>query len=241
MTAGALAVVAASILAAAVVSTISGFGFALLSVPLMTLAVDTHTAVVVSTLTGVIVTLNQAWRQRAHADAALVKRMTLASYAGMPFGLLIFTAVSGRVLLRILGLAVLVAVVLLLAGLDLSRRGRSVDLVAGFVAGVLGTSISTNGPPLVFALQARRLTADAFRGTILTVFALCNVGAIALFLAAGAVTREGLVASAVSVPALTAGQLIGRPLRPRIQGPRFRALVLVMLTAAGGRALLASF
>ncbi len=240
MTAGSLAVVAATILAAAVVSTISGFGFALLSVPLMTLAIDTHTAVVVSTLTGVVVTLNQAWRQREHADRALVKRMTLASYAGMPFGLLIFTAVSGRTLLRILGVAVLAAVVLLIAGLDLSRRGRAVDLAAGFVAGVLGTSISTNGPPLVFALQARRLTADAFRGTILTVFALCNVGAIALFLAAGAVTRDGLVASAVSAPALAAGQLIGRPLRPRIQGPRFRILVLVMLTAAGGRALLAS-
>jgi len=236
----ALLVIVASVLVAAMVQAVSGFGFALLSVPLMTLAVDAHTAVIVSTLTGVLVTTSLAWRLRENADVVLARRLAVAAYAGMPLGLAVFLFVGERTLLRLLGLAVAVAVVLLVAGVDLSRRGRGLELGAGFVSGVLSTSVSTNGPPIVFALQSRRLGADAFRGTITMVFAFCNLGAMAAFLLAGEVTLDGLRASAVSVPALLVGQALGRPLRPRLQGERFRWLVVGLLTAVAARTLWAS-
>lgn len=236
-----LAVIVGSVLVASVVQTVSGFGFALLCVPLMTFAVDTRTAVVVSSLTGVGVTVAQAWRLRAHADRQLARRLTLAAYAGMPLGLAVFSAVSERTLLRLLGVSVLGAVVLLVAGIDLRQRGRGLELGAGFLSGILSTSVSTNGPPLVFALQSRRLAADPFRATIATVFAWANVGAVGLFLAAGKVTLDGVTASAVSIPALILGQRAGQPLRRRVQGERFRWLVLGLLTAVGVRAVVASF
>jgi len=238
---GALLVIVASVMVAAMVQAVSGFGFALLSVPLMTLAVDVHTAVIVSTLTGVVVTTSLAWHLREHADLVLARRLAAAAYAGMPLGLAVFLVVGEQTLLRLLGLAVVVAVVLLVAGVDLSRRGRGLELGAGFISGVLSTSVSTNGPPIVFALQCRRLGADAFRGTITMVFALSNLGAIAAFLLAGEVTVDGVRASALSVPALLVGQALGRPLRPRLQGEPFRWLVLAMLTAVAVRTLWASF
>ncbi len=237
---GVLLVIAASVLVAAMVQAVSGFGFALLSVPLMTLAVDAHTAVIVSTLTGVVVTSSLAWRLREHADMVLVRRFALAAYAGMPLGLAVFLLVSEQMLLRLLGTSVAVAVVLLVAGIDLSGRGRGVELGAGFVSGVLSTSVSTNGPPIVFALQARRLGADVFRGTITMVFAVSNLGAVAAFLLAGEVTPDGVRASALSVPALLVGQALGRPLRPRVQGERFRWMVLGLLTVVAVRTLWAS-
>lgn len=241
MSNAALLVVVGSVLAASIIQTISGFGFALLSVPLMTLAIDTKTAVVVSTLAGVLVTVTQAWRLRAHIERTLVKRLTIAAYAGMPLGLVIFTAVSETTLQRMLGVAVVLAVILLAAGLDLTESGRALEAGAGFVSGVLATSLSTNGPPVVFALQARRLAPDPFRATILTVFACCNVGALSAFLLAGKVTRAGVVASVLSIPAMIIGQALGRPLRRRVQGPRFRWLVLAMMTAVAGRVIVASF
>ena len=64
---------------------------------------------------------------------------------------------------------------------------------AGFVSGVLNTSLSTNGPPIVFALQARHLPPDRFRGTINVVFACCNILGTTLFIAAGKVGPDGLV------------------------------------------------
>lgn len=237
----ALAVVVGSVLVAALVSTVSGFGFALLSVPLMTFAVDTRTAVVVSTLSGIAVTTLHAWTLRRHAERAIAGRIAVAAYAGMPIGIVIFTTVSEQTLLRLLGLSVVAAVILLVAGLDLSHRGRGLDLGAGFVSGILSTTVSTNGPPIVFALQARRLAADPFRGTIATVFALANLGATLAFVVAGEVNGTNVATAAATLPAIWAGQRLGLPLRSRVQGDRFRYLVLALLIVVGIRAVIASF
>ena len=231
---------AGAVFLASTVQIISGFGFALLCVPLMTLAIDTRTAVVVSTLTGVVVMTFQAWRERANAEPVLVRRLTLATYAGMPLGLFIFNVVSENTLRLILGIAVCVAVVFLARRIDLAHASGRLEAGAGFVSGVLTTSLSTSGPPLVFALQARQLPADRFRATISAVFALSNVGAVAAFLADGDVTRRGLVAAAASVPAVYLGQFAGRPLRSRLHGEAFRRLVLALLIAAAASAILHS-
>lgn len=227
-----LVVVALSVFTAALTQVLSGFGFALMAVPLMTLAVPVKEAVVISTLLGVGVSSWQAWHLRAAAQRPVARRMVLAAYAGMPLGLWIYLTVDDHVLRLILGVAVLLAVVLLARGLDLSHVGRGLDLGAGFISGVLNTSLSTNGPPLVFGLSARRLTPDAFRATINTVFAASNVLGVTLFVIAGRVTGAGLLAAAIALPALVGGQLVGYPLRRHVDGERFKVLVIVLLVAA---------
>ena len=92
MTTAQLIVVGIAVFVAAFMQIVAGFGFALLSVPLMTLAIEPKIAVVVSSLTGVFVTSWQAYKDRALADKVLVKRMTIGSYVGMPLGLLVFIA-----------------------------------------------------------------------------------------------------------------------------------------------------
>jgi uncharacterized membrane protein YfcA len=161
--------------------------------------------------------------------------MVVGAYLGMPLGLVVLSTVSERVLRFALGVAVLIAVVLLAMDVRL-RAGRHTDATAGFLSGVLNTSLSTNGPPLVFALQARRMGAAEFRASITAVFALSNVFAVTLFVATGKVTRAGLVAAAFAAPALLLAQAIGFPLRHHIHGQRFRVLVLVLLAAGGASA-----
>ena len=96
MTTGQLIVVGVAILVASYVQILAGFGFALLSMPIMTLAVPVQQAVVVSTLLGMISTTWQAWHMRGTADARVVKRYTLSAFAGMPLGLVILNVVSDR-------------------------------------------------------------------------------------------------------------------------------------------------
>jgi uncharacterized protein len=241
VTAAQLVVVGAAVFVAAFMQIVSGFGFSLLSVPLMTLAIEPKIAVVVASLTSIFVTTWQAVHSRRHADKQLVRKMTIGAYIGMPLGLLVFITVNDNALRLMLGIAVLIAVVLLAARLNLHHAGPHLDYGAGFVSGVLSTSLSTNGPPLVFALQARQLPAVEFRATISTVFALCNIGGLTLFLVSGKITRDGLVAAAVTVPALLLGQLLGFPVRKHVHGERFRWLVLVMLTAAATSAIVNAF
>ena len=227
-----LIVVGAAVFLAAFMQIVVGFGFSLLAVPVMTLAIEPKVAVVVASITGIFVTGWQAYKERENADKVLVKRMTFGAYLGMPLGLLVFLTVDDNVLRFMLGIAVLVAVVLLAMRVNLHHVGPRLDVGAGFISGILSTSLSTNGPPLVFALQARQLPAPTFRATISAVFALSNILGMSLFIAAGKITRDGLVASAVTIPAMFVGQLLGFPVRRHVHGERFRRLVLVLLTAA---------
>ena len=240
MTPGEYAVVAVAVVLASCVQATSGFGFALLAVPVMTLAIPARDAVVVSSLLGISVSWWQAWHGRAHAVRPLVVRMTAGAYVGMPLGLWAFVAVSDRTLRLWLGVSVLLAVGLLVKRINLTHTGPALDLGAGFVSGVLNTSVSTNGPPLVFALQARHLEPAAFRGTITTVFALSNLVALTLLAAAGEVHRSGLVATAIALPGLLAGQVLGHRLRRHVHGDRFRRMVIWLLVAAAVSAIVAA-
>jgi uncharacterized protein len=232
VTAPDLVMVTVAVFAAAFVQVLSGFGFALLAMPLMTLAISTKEAVVISTLLGAGITVFQAWHSRAAVDRQIARRMVIGAYAGMPLGLWVYIAVDEQVLRAMLGVSVLIAVVLLAGRISLAHVGNGLDFGSGFASGVLNTSLSTNGPPLVFVLQARQLGPDAFRGTINTVFACCNVLGIALFVLAGKVHHDGVLAAAVALPALIAGQLLGFPLRRHVTGERFRVLVLGLMVLA---------
>lgn len=237
MSANELIVVALAIFAASFTQVIAGFGFALLAMPIMTLAVPVEKAVVISTLLGVIATTWQSWHLRADADRELIKRIIPAAYVGMPIGLLILNVVSDRSLRLTLGVTVLIATYLLARRINLAHAGRGLDIGAGFLSGILNTSLSTNGPPLVFDLQARQLKPDRFRATISAIFALSNVGGLALFIVDRKVTREGLGAAAIAAPAWLAGQLLGWPVRKHVHGERFRWMVLTLLFLAGTTAI----
>jgi len=240
-----LLVVAVAVFTAAFVQVIAGFGFALLCMPIMTLAIPVERAVVVSSLLGILTTSWQAWHLRGDAERPLVRRFSIAAFVGMPLGLVVLNVVADRHLrlvadrhLRlVLGVSVLIATAMLVRRIDLRHVGSPLDYSAGFLSGVLNTSLSTNGPPLVFALQARHLAADQFRATISTTFAISNIGGIALFLADGKVTLDGLRAAAIALPAWAAGQVLGWPVRKHMHGERFRWLVLVLLFAAGTSAI----
>lgn len=233
MTTAQLIVVAVAIFLAAFTQVIAGFGFALLAMPIMTLAVPVEQAVVVSTLLGMVSTSWMGWHLRAVVVRPIAKRLALAAFAGMPLGLWILNVVSDRALRLALGVAVLIATALLVRRINLAHVGPTFDIAAGFISGVLNTSLSTNGPPLVFDLQARQLAPNEFRATISAVFAVSNVVGLALFIADGKITADGIHASLVAIPAWVIGQGLGWPVRKHMHGERFRVMVLVLLFLAG--------
>lgn len=240
MSTGALVTVMAVAVLAAFVQNVAGFGFALLAVPLMALNVDTHQAVVISTFLGIVSSSGQAWFGRADTDRGIARRMTLAAIGGMPIGFAVFVLVGDDVLRLIVGTCVIVIVLLLARRIDLSHVGPHFDVAAGAVSGVLATSVSTNGPPLVFALSARQVSAEVFRPTINTVFAVSGIVSLAAFAVAGEVSRDSLVGIAWAVPGLLLGMWTGSLVRPHVHGERFRITVLVLLGIAGVSAIVAA-
>ena len=224
-----VAVVAVSSLA----QSLAGFGFGLLAVPMMALVVAPHDSVVVATLIGTVSTTVQAIIDRHLCINAQLKRLAIFVYLGMPFGLVAFSLVSESTMRIALGTVVLIATAVLARGFVLHKGSRAIESIMGWMSGVLATSTSTNGPPLVFYLQARGLDAPTFRSTINRVFAYSNVGAIVFFTASGHMTLDGLIAAIIALPALFVSLKIGYALRPRVRTDIFRFLVLALLGASG--------
>ncbi|CAB4886657.1 unannotated protein [freshwater metagenome] len=225
-------VVFAAVFLSSIISAVAGFGFGLLSVPLISLAIPLHPTVIVSSVVGLVTNMIQTYRYRRSANLMLVKRICAGAVAGMPLGFVVYVVVSDRVLRLVLGGAVLLAVAALSRGLDLEHMGPGFDIGAGFLSGVLNTSISTNGPPLAFALQARRVEPEPFRATLSVVFTISGVVGMAMFAIGGKVHVDELTLSAVALPAMWLGLLVGFPLRHRFTPGRFRVLVLVLLVVA---------
>ena len=220
---------------------LSGFGFSLLAVPLMTLVVSPRDAVVVATVIGALSTTSQAYIDRAFVDAAIAKRLTLASFIGMPFGLTAFVLVSETGLRVVLGVVVLVSAVMLLRGFQLHDDKHRLDWVLGVVSGFLSTSTSTNGPPLVFVMQARRIDPAVFRATINTVFSLVNIVAVVMFAVAGKVNAQNLGGVLVAIPALFLALRIGYYFRKRITPEHFRSLVIFLMFLSAGSVIVSAF
>jgi len=226
--------------AAAAVQRVSGFGFGLIVVPLMSLFISPRDAVIIATLLAMGTTANQAWAERSHADTAVANRLFAGACLGMPLGLAVFVFVSDSVLRATVGAVVIVAASLLGRGLTLPHASRRDEFLLGAVSGVLNTSVSTNGPPLVFLLQARGYEPARFRGTISRVFVYSNAVSLTLFVAAGKVERGPAVVAAVCLPVVALAQYAGSRVVHRVQGGSFRVLVLSLLYLSGIAAIVAA-
>ncbi|HEY8473249.1 MAG TPA: sulfite exporter TauE/SafE family protein [Natronosporangium sp.] len=220
------------VLAAAAVQAVTGFGFALIAVPLLTLATEPRTAVVASGIAGLSMTVMAAIRERDHARWRVAGALLAAAALGMPVGLLVLRAAPERTLTALIGVAVVGCALPIWRGLRLPSNRPAVFGV-GLVAGVLSTSTGTNGPPLVAAFQAMGFDPRTFRATLAAVFSGSGTLSLAGFFLAGQVTADAARVGLIGVPAVLLGWWAGNLVFHRIDPGRFRRVVLAALVAGG--------
>jgi uncharacterized membrane protein YfcA len=225
---------------AATVQNIVGFGFALLAVPLMVLAVDPHDAVIVSTFLGLGSSAFQAFNGRRDAQWQLVRRLSLSALVGIPFGLVVFSLVNERVLKACLAFGIFMAIFQLSRTTRISRSNPRLEIAAGVISGALSSSLSTNGPPLVVALQGRGLAIAPFRATISAIFTISGIITLASFILLKKVTSDSIVGVFISLPLLGVGIMVGQLLKPKLNEENARRFVLLLLGAAGISSLIGS-
>ena len=223
-----VAVAAGVFMLAAIAQAVTGFGSALVAVPLLTLVVHPVSAVVAATAVSLVLTTGAAWREREHLEAASVRVLTVAGIAGMPLGLVLLAVADESGLQGWIAASMLVMVLLVAAGVRVGTRGLR---VAGVVSGALLTSTGMNGPPLVMALMDRE--PRRYRATLQAVFAVQDVAAVAAFAVLGYVDADVALLTAAGVVGIPLGWRLGDAVFHRIPAARLRPIVLggLVLTA----------
>lgn len=228
-----------ALLLAGVVKGILGIGVPVVSVSLLSLVVDVPVAVA---LLPVPILLSNLWQSFSSGwirrTFARFTPMILALVAGTFVGARLLVAMDQRVLLGIVGAAVLAFALSAHFPRRLHvapRTERWLGAPIGFTGGVLGGMTTFFGPPIVMFLFALRLEKDEFVGTVSTIY-LC--AAIPLAAALGMFDFMGpdeyLWSTAAAAP-LFLGVLVGQWLRTRISQPVFRRGLLLMLLVVGVR------
>lgn len=216
---------------AAFAQAVSGFGFALVGVPLMTVLAGPRIAITAVTVLSGVTTLLAVTRERRHVDWRIASTATTTGLLAMPLGLVLLTVLSVRTLSLFIATMVVVFTVLLGRGWSV-RATRRNQVTAGLASGALLTSTGMNGPPLVIAFDAMGLSPYKFRGTLQATFCAQDVAAVVGFLVVGALTRTTLLVALAGLPGLPLGWLIGDRLFARLDAGTFRRLALFMLLAS---------
>ncbi|MDH4111105.1 MAG: sulfite exporter TauE/SafE family protein [Actinomycetota bacterium] len=233
------AAVALVVAGASVAMAVSGFGYALLSVPLLAVLVGAETSVVANAVIGLGLVTLMTIRNRH----GVVRRTATVASAGailaMPLGLVVFVNLDDRALTAAIGTTVIALTIALARGMRFPSTDRT-DLVAGLISGALNTSTGTNGPPLVIALHGQRLDPVAFRATLAAIFLVQSVVGLSLFALAGRVTADVGAVALAGYPAMVVGLLMGERLATRVGTERFRGSVLGLLVVSGVVSLIAA-
>lgn len=226
---------------AAFSQTVAGFGFSLVAVPLLGLLIDPKEAVALALLFLLLNSALLAWGGRSHIQWDAVRRLLLGALPGLPLGMVLLEVAPEKGLRLALAAAVFIAVAVIVSGFTVSGEGRKFELGAGFFTGLLTTSLNTNGPPTVLALQARGLEPHQFRPTSSAVLGLTSAVGAVLFAAGGLLTSDVQRSAVLATPALAVGWYAGTRVRGHIPASMFRRVVLGLLLTAAVATVAAAF
>ena len=222
--AGALVITAASV----GVQRVVGFGFGVLSVPLLSL-IDPDLAPVPQLLMTLPMTLAMTWGERGDLDLGGFGWVIAGRIPGALLGLLLLRIATDRTLDVLIGGAVLCAVALLASGLKV-RRTPATQVTAGVASGTSGLVASIGGPPLALLYSEER-SATA-RSTLAAIFSFGLTITIVARALAGEITRDDIVLSVVLFPALVVGYAVGARFTSLVEGGRLRTAMLALSALA---------
>lgn len=217
-------------LVGAAVQSATGFGFALVLSPALFAVMEPTEAVTALLMLGAV--LNALVLLEGHdVRLSLLPPLILPAVPGLAVGAVLLAALSREPLQIGVGVAVIAAALWQLRDRGVARRLPAV--VAGLTSGVLTTSISISGPPLVLWLEAQGLRPAEFRATLAAIFLALNVlgGAILLGTEGSGAVDLGELAPLLALVLI--GYALGAVAFRRFDQRRFATVVIVLVICTG--------
>lgn len=215
----------------------AGFGFGLVTTPILLWVLSAPMVVITNLATSVALRVPLLWVDRRHISLSQAAPLILGGALGMPLGVLVLTRfsddevrISAGVLIIFLSIAQLIGSERL-APLN-PRRGLT-GLSVGAASGALNTSISLSGPPMVLWLLNQGMRGKSFRGTISAASLILNAVGIVLLIKADLAQTSWLLLPLAAYPAAATGAWLGnsalRHMSPGVFG-RVAALGVIVVS-----------
>lgn len=222
---------------------VTGFGAALVLVPLLSLFWNLRQVVMIAALVQVVTGVPLTLEARREVAWRVLATLLAGSLCGLPLGAALLTILPLPLLRRGLGLLTLVfGLTRLLSRGDRepARMGDRLTLLGvpcGFVGGFLTGVIGTGGPPVVAYLYYRLPLAAARRATLLAYFMTLDALRLPGYLRLGVAGTATLWTALALVPFAVLGGIAGSRVHGRA-GERTVATAMALLLTVTGVVLL---
>lgn len=226
---------AAAVTLAYTVYGLTGFGAAIVAIPLLAQFLPLRFAVPMMLLFDLVAGLLLGLKHRRSVAKRELLRLVPFLLVGMAAGVYLLARAPERELLAVLGLFAV-----LYAGFNLLRRQRSTPVApgwavpAGFFGGAFTAMYGTGGPIYASYLARRVNDKDVLRASLSALIFGAGWLRLAMFAASGFYAQPGLlIGAALLMPAAVLGYLIGSRLHARLSGPQAFKAVWLLVAVAG--------
>ncbi len=211
----------------------SGFGGALIFVPVASSIVGPKLAVPLLLIVDIALTpglVPKAWR---HADRSNVGVMAVGAALGIPIGTYLLTHVDGIVIRwAIVGMVVALLAMLMSGWRYHGRPHAGMTGAVGLTSGLFSGAAQVGGPPVVAYWLGGVFTPQTVRANIVLYFAISSVLSIASYLVAGLITWESVQLSLVIGPTFALGLFSGARLFTQTNETAFRRICYSLIAAS---------
>jgi len=221
-------------LCAAFVQGFSGFGSALVAMPLLLLFLNAKTAVPLCILNGLIITFFLSMRLKRHFNKKKILPLLAGCLPGIIIGTYFLKNANDIVIQSILGVILIVYSLFALILKPKPRHIRSAwAYAAGFATGVIGEAFSTGGPPAIIYTTLSNWTKDEIKATLTALFFTTGIIIAIAHAVSGITTIEVLRFFLASILPVVAGVAAGSALYGKVTKDSYIKALLVLLLILG--------
>ncbi len=175
-------------------------------------------------------TAGSAWRERNHIDREGVLWTTLGRLPGVALGAFIVSRLEPETLARWIGGMVVVASLMSVTAARIPVTTLS-SILAGAVAGLMGTTSSMGGPPI--ALLYQREPGPVLRSTLGATFLIGSALSLTALALTGHVASGHWLLGLALTPAVAVGLVWSRAYHARVDAGWLRTCVVALASLAG--------
>jgi uncharacterized membrane protein YfcA len=219
---------------ASVVRGFTGFGLALVAVPLIQFFMPVSDTAVFIAMINVIFSVLYFRKSKEIVKGQPLGAMAAWTGAGVAAGAVILKFVNPGYIQLVWGLLIILIVIALVRGLNLHIKSEKAALkFGGLFGGLLAGATGITGPPVAVILSSMKTPKEKFNA-IISIFILFAVSyALLFYLISGLIHKEIVLLALCSVPALLAGLYTGDRLVSRISQKTFTTVVYIVLFIMG--------
>jgi len=223
------------IFSASSLMSITGFGFAILSIPFLSFIFSPNIAIPFNIITGFvleIILLLKCYRK------IKVKRtffLLSGGIMGIPIGSYLLIKCSVDFLRIFISLIVLISAFFLFLGKTYKiSREQGASLVVGFISGGLKGSVGMAGPPIVLFGINQNWEKEEFRATMIFYFTLLSLVTLFTFFKLKLFTISIVKLFLINLPFLLLGFIWGERLKNKLSSQRiFKQIALILVGSSG--------